>query len=88
MTKSPDCGLTERDLEMFQARTLSEALELAWQWKQMPICEDRFEIGDQILEMLVQAYLLAMWADSTLENPTSSFDSPKPVEHQLYFLQK
>jgi hypothetical protein len=86
--KDADCGLTIADLEVFQAKQLSEALELAWQWKNLPICEERFELGDEIVEILVQCYKLAMMADATLENPQSTFDSPKPAEHQLYCLQR
>jgi hypothetical protein len=86
--KDADCGLSVADLELFQAKHLGEAMELAWQWKNLPICEERFELGDEILEMIVNCYQLAMMADATLENPQSTFDSPKPVEHQLYCLQK
>lgn len=85
---TPDCGLSVADLELFQAKHLSEAMELAWQWKNLPICEERFELGDEILEMIVNCYQLAMMADATLENRESTFDSPKPAEHQLYCFQK
>lgn len=86
--KEADCGLSVADLELFQAKHLSEAMELAWQWKNLPICEERFELGDEILEMIVNCYQLAMMADATLENRESTFDSPKPAEHQLYCFQK
>lgn len=80
----PDCGLSLQDLETFQARQLSEAMELAYQWKEMPICELRFELGDEILEMLVNCYRLAMWGDAHIDNPNSTYDKPKPPEHPLY----
>lgn len=83
-----DHGLSIDDLEFFQSNILAEALELAWQCEHMPYEREKVELALHIVDMLSQAYRIAMWADATLENPQASFDSPKPLQHQLYAGQR
>lgn len=83
-----DHGLSIDDLEFFQSNILAEALELAWQCEHMPYEIEKVQLALQIVETLAQAYQIAMWADATLENPRSSYDSPRPAEHQLYVGQR
>ena len=81
-------GLTLTDLENFQSEVIAEALELAWQCHNMDYTRDKVELSLEIVEALANAYKIAMWADANVENHLSSFDSPKPSEHQLYCRQR
>ena len=84
----PDHGLGLDDLEIFQSQLIAEAMELAWQCANLPEGWDKTLLKKEIVETLSQAYQIAMWADAVLENPRADFDSPKPVEHQLYVVRK
>lgn len=83
-----DHGLTLTDLEEFQSNTIAEAMDLAWECYNMDYTRGKVELSLQIVELLASAYKIAMWADATVENRLSSYDSPRPAEHQLYCRQR
>lgn len=81
-------GLTINDLEVFQNNNIADAMELAWEAYNMEYTREKVELALEVVEVLAAAYKVAMWADANVENHLSSFDSPRPSEHQLYCRQK
>lgn len=75
MSKLPDSGLTEADINVFMNRILGEAVEKSWMWKHSLDWNIKAELEVEILEMLVSCYMLSMWSDAAFTSEAEDEES-------------
>lgn len=71
MLRRPDHGLSERDLEIFMAKMLADAVEKAWIAHHTPLDDHRDELTHDVMQMLVSCYMTQMWAEAAFKKEVS-----------------
>jgi hypothetical protein len=69
-----DHGINRNDIEAFQMKLLSDALEDAHIWSCMEPGELKDEIGDDVLNKLVACYTLSTWSERAFPEPEPDFE--------------
>lgn len=69
-----DHGLSRTDIEAFQSKLLSDALEDSHIWSCMEEGDLKDEIRDDVMEKLVACYTLSMWSQQAYPEPEPEFE--------------
>lgn len=72
--KQFDHGISRHDIEMFQTKLLSDALEDAHVWSCMGESDLKDEIRDDIMDKLVSCYQLSIWSQQAYPEPKPEFE--------------